>query len=774
MTKESSVFFPEEMQHIQLVVPYESAGATIRLLAEKDLIHLIDENTGNDSVNKRYTESYIHCEEAERCLNFIGNQLEQYDLLPPPITLASFNEQAQNRDISENELRQQIIEADTSLHERITRTQHLEAQLQTAEHTLAALRFYRPLLQERRNAIQGGESDGERSSAFEMELIGGSSFLFSITGVIDSSKLRRLLYTFYRISRGNVFSSSDISTFDDQKSFFTIWFPTESILRKLMNIAQSYGAEVFEFPAEDSNLDKLENELTNQIYESKSVLRQSYGDNKNFLLQQQQTYWFNRLFYIREKQIYQYLDFADFKTIEDRAIYKGWIAKRRVAEIQPLVDQAQEISGCAIHTTVEFDSVTETPPTYVETNSFTYAFQLFNDSYGVACHNEVNGGAFYCMYPFLFGIMFGDMGHSLLYLIIAISLLLISPKLRAAGGETNDMILNFRWFLFFMSICAFYCGFVYNECFGLPIDFFGSSYVEGTKEGKKVWTQKPNKVYPFGVDPVWMFKDNELTFTNSLKMKLAIIMGFCQMAFGMVLQFIKHYHRRDWLELCLSWLPQMLYMFSFFGYMVFLIIFKWCSHHTPGEDGVNLIQVLIGMLLSAGDKIDKGSESYLYPHQKTVQNVIALIFIITIPVLLFAKPIVEIVCHKGKAHGGVMEIFVMNLIDVIEFCLSMLSHTASYLRLWALSLAHSQLSHVLYEQIFILTLKQYNPALFFCGWAAFAVGTVVILLGMECFSSLLHAIRLMWVEFSSKFYTGQGYEFKPLSFKAAAYKIGSK
>jgi V-type H+-transporting ATPase subunit a len=261
--------------------------------------------------------------------------------------------------------------------------------------------------------------------------------------------------------------------------------------------------------------------------------------------------------------------------------------------------------------------------------------------------------------------------------------------------------------------------------------------------------------------------------------------------------------------------------------MVIIIIYKWCQDYDtypPGTDPPNLVQTMIAMFLSPG-KVD--ADKQLYDGQAGVQAFLLVVALISVPMMLFPGPLItnwkiqkEAASHQhiaedeseedelahaeegeglghdekesgfeakgavhkkkkkkashgghggGHGHGGgdysLSDHLITQSIHTIEFVLGAVSNTASYLRLWALSLAHSQLASVFWDKMIMqYGIDSGSAFMVFVGFAVWAGATFGVLLAMDSLECFLHALRLHWVEFQNKFYHADGYAFRPFSF----------
>ncbi|KAH8370011.1 hypothetical protein KR093_001861, partial [Drosophila rubida] len=489
------------------------------------------------------------------------------------------------------------------------------------------------------------------------------------------------------------------------------------------------------------------------------------------------------------------------------------------------------------------------PPTHFKLNKFTRGFQNLIDSYGMADYKELNPAPYTIItFPFLFAIMFGDLGHGLILIFFASFLIIREKAIEEAArtARTENEILNIlfagRYIILLMGIFSVYVGFIYNDVLAMPMNIFGSSWscvYNATTIRKatsklgldpndpRVYTGHP---YPVGVDPVWKISgEDAITTFNSLKMKLAIILGISQMMFGLCLAALNCVRRKSMPDLLLVVVPQFVFMTCLFCYLVFLIFFKWLNYGGLKQSPYNsacapsvLITFIDMMLMKSSELEIGGCNKGMFPKERLLEYVLVLVAFGAVPILLAGKPIYltrrqkKLKKERGERDTGDLkkkgrqtltemrtspthdgspaepsqkradepvksssdhddvefdatEIWIHSGIHTIECVLGSVSHTASYLRLWALSLAHSQLADVLYEMVLNKGIKNRLPIfiavpMLAAAFFIWALLTVAILVMMEGLSAFLHTLRLHWVEFQSKFFSGSGDIFRPFYF----------
>ena len=270
------------------------------------------------------------------------------------------------------------------------------------------------------------------------------------------------------------------------------------------------------------------------------------------------------------------------------------------------------------------------------------------------------------------------------------------------------------------------------------------------------------------------------------------------MMLGIILRGMNNIYFKDYAVLIFEVSPQIIFFSLLFGYMIVLIFIKWSKDWSSDySKAPSIISILMGIALNGGSVDGKPLWGPIPIEEKTNRTFL-YICICCVPIILIPKPIVKIISNnrenKNKLDNnekiseasepllkseeieirvkkkeirqeGATDIFVHQIIETIEFVLGCVSNTASYLRLWALSLAHAQLSKVFFEKALLGFAQDCNLILVIIGYFIFANVTVSVLMGMDLLESFLHTLRLHWVEFQNKFYAADGVKYVPFSFR---------
>ncbi|XP_034037164.1 V-type proton ATPase 116 kDa subunit a-like [Thalassophryne amazonica] len=818
-----SLFRSEEVCLVQLFLQSGSAYSCVSELGELGLVEFRDLNPNVNAFQRKFVSEVRRCEELEKTFTFLENEIIRSrsppfrgplpppcpsPLAPQPRELITIEEESERltrelREVSRNRDR---------LRNQLNQLCQYRAVL-TKTHALTTSQAQPPAL----------EGHGLFDNRQDMRL----SF---IAGVVHPWKVPSFERLLWRACRGYIIvefrEMDELLEHPDtgemvQWTVFLISFWGEQIGQKVKKICDCFHSQTFPYPENTAEREKILQELHSQIEDITSVLSQTETFLQQLLMQAMAVLPQWKVCVQKCKAVQLVLNLCSPSVTDKCLIAEAWCPVTKLPELQSALREGGRKSGSGVDSFYNRLPPTDPPPTLFPTNTFTSGFQSIVDAYGVASYREVNPAVYTIItFPFLFAVMFGDVGHGLLMTLAALWMVLEEkdPKMKNSTNEIWRMMFGGRYLILLMGLFSIYTGAVYNECFSRGLSAFNSGWRVAPMFEKNLWNSSVlqsnqflimNPVvsgvftspYPFGIDPIWGMSINKLTFLNSYKMKMSVIIGIIHMTFGVCLSFFNYWHFGKISSIFLILIPELIFMVCLFGYLVFMVVYKWIVY-TPDQFNIApsiLIHFIDMFLFTSSDE-----NRPLYKGQMVVQKILVVLALLCVPVLLLGKPIHEYIKHKrrrvyyqeedrrplvtddgsvntreGEVERGTREdeskefdtadVVMHQAIHTIEYCLGCISNTASYLRLWALSLAHAQLSEVLWVMVMRLALKwqgYVGAVILFVIFAFFAALTVAILLIMEGLSAFLHALRLHWVEFQNKFYSGSGYKLSPFSFSA--------
>ncbi|XP_006832732.1 PREDICTED: V-type proton ATPase 116 kDa subunit a isoform 1 isoform X3 [Chrysochloris asiatica] len=826
------LFRSEEMTLAQLFLQSEAAYCCVSELGELGKVQFRDLNPDVNVFQRKFVNEVRRCEEMDRKLRFVEKEIRKANI--PIMDTGENPEVPFPRDMIDLEANFEKIE--NELKEINTNQEALKRNFLE----LTELKFILRKTQQFFDEMADPDLLEESSSLLEPSEMGRGTplRLGFVAGVINRERIPTFERMLWRVCRGNVFLRQaeienpleDPVTGDYvHKSVFIIFFQGDQLKNRVKKICEGFRASLYPCPETPQERKEMASGVNTRIDDLQMVLNQT-EDHRQRVLQaaaKNVRVWFIKV--RKMKAIYHTLNLCNIDVTQKCLIAEVWCPVTDLDSIQFALRRGTEHSGSTVPSILNRMQTNQTPPTYNKTNKFTYGFQNIVDAYGIGTYREINPAPYTIItFPFLFAVMFGDFGHGILMTLFAVWMVLRESRILSQKNE-NEMfstIFSGRYIILLMGVFSIYTGLIYNDCFSKSLNIFGSSWSVRPMFTKSNWTEETlrgNPVlqlnpaipgvfggpYPFGIDPIWNIATNKLTFLNSFKMKMSVILGIFHMMFGVTLSLFNHVYFKKPLNIYFGFIPEIIFITSLFGYLVILIFYKWTAYDAQtSEKAPSLLIHFINMFVFSYP--DSGN-TMLYSGQKGIQCFLVVVALLCVPWMLLLKPLVLRHQYLRRKHLGTLnfggirvgngpteedaeiiqhdqlsthsedaeeptedEVFdfgdtmVHQAIHTIEYCLGCISNTASYLRLWALSLAHAQLSEVLWTMVIHLGLRVKSLAgalaLFFI-FTAFATLTVAILLIMEGLSAFLHALRLHWVEFQNKFYSGTGFKFLPFSFE---------
>ncbi|MDX9701816.1 MAG: V-type ATPase 116kDa subunit family protein [Candidatus Auribacterota bacterium] len=309
-------------------------------------------------------------------------------------------------------------------------------------------------------------------------------------------------------------------------------------------------------------------------------------------------------------------------------------------------------------------------------------FELLIKLYGVPGYNTIDPTPFFALsMVFMFGYMFGDVGHGFILALLGLWLLL-RKKSKTAVKQAGLLL---TW-----------CG-CSSIVFGL---LFGSVFGFETL-----------------IPALWIHPMHNI----DTLLKIALFMGIGMITFGIVINIVNAVRTRNWVN----------------------AIFDKAG--------------LIGGLLYWG-MIGLTVHSYVLKHD--IPGWMIFLFLGLPIITLFLKAPFEKLIGVRSHHEGGFFSYIMDIgFELVETIMGYVANTFSFIRVGAFALSHVGL----FMAIFTLAqMVQTGTLATFKSTIVIVLGNILILL-LEGMIVSIQTIRLEYYEFFSKFFTGDGLLYHPIS-----------
>jgi V-type H+-transporting ATPase subunit a len=194
------------------------------------------------------------------------------------------------------------------------------------------------------------------------------------------------------------------------KNVFIIFAHGDLILAKIRKISESLDATLY--PIDHANRQAQVTECNARIEDIVSVLHNTtttvHAELR--LIAGSLEEWF--VIVRKEKGVHEVMNRFEYDPARKCLIAEGWTSRNDLARVHTSLRAVGDASaGDSVPICNELRTGKE-PPTFHRTNKMTGEFQMIIDSYGIAKYGEVNPTIVAIVtFPFLFAVMFGDIGH---------------------------------------------------------------------------------------------------------------------------------------------------------------------------------------------------------------------------------------------------------------------------------------------------------------------------------------------------------------------------